>query len=146
MKRLLAIFALVSMSAFGQVPDAPEPQNKFDKLEWTLLASDAAARGLDVYSTRWALNAGNKEAILPSWIVNHTSVMALYSGGIVAAQYFVARKLFPRHRKIAHLITAIDVSVTSPFAVHNLLLPECNAPKVYTKQGCQVPVSVGRHR
>ena len=129
---------LLCVQAFGQLPEAPKPH--LDKTEWALLAADAAVRGLDVYSTHWALQAGNKEGTLPGWIVNHPPVMALYGGSIVAAQYVAARKLSPRHRKLAHLITALDVSVTAPFAVHNLFLPVCIAPNVYLSTGCQAPV------
>ncbi len=140
MKKLLASALLcfaVNLSA-QSFPDAPT--QRLDKTEWALLASDAAARGLDVYSTHWALTAGNKEGTLPGWIANHPPVMALYSGSIVVAQYWTARKLFAHgHRKLAYVITATDVSVTAPFAVHNLFLPVCVAPNIYTVNGCQVP-------
>jgi hypothetical protein len=130
----LLVLCAVRMTAQG-LPDAPQ---RLDRTEWALLATDAAVRGLDVYSTHWAMKAGNKD-VLPSWIANHPPVMALYSGGIVAGQYYMARKLFPRHRKLAHLITAVDISITAPFAVHNLFLPVCVAPNIYTAQGCQAP-------
>lgn len=129
---------LLCVPAYGQPPEAPKPH--LDKTEWALLATDAAVRGLDVYSTHWAMKAGNKEGTLPGWVVNHPSVMTLYSGGMVAGQYLVARKLSRHHRTLAHLITAVDISVTAPFAVHNLYLPVCVSPNVYTAQGCQVPV------
>jgi len=99
-----------------------------------------AARGLDVYSTHWAESVGNKEGTLPGWIANHSPVMALYSGGVVYAQYWLARKLFAHHhRKLAYALTAADASVTAPFAVHNLFLPVCLAPNVYLAAGCQSP-------
>jgi hypothetical protein len=142
MKTQVTLFflALLALGTAGaqSLPDAPRAH--LDRTEKVLLIADAAVRGLDVYSTHWALQAGNKEATLPGWIVNHPPIMALYSGGIVASQYFVARKLSSRHRKLAHLITAVDISVTAPFAVHNLFLPVCVSPNVYTVQGCQVPV------
>lgn len=134
--------ALILLSATlgsAQVlPEAPKPN--LDRTEWTLLAADAAVRGLDVYSTHWALKAGNKEGTLPDWIVEHPPVMALYSGSIMVAQYFVARHLFNHgHRRLAHLITAADVSITGTYAVHNLFLPVCVAPNVYLASGCQAP-------
>jgi hypothetical protein len=68
--------------------------------------------------------------------------MALYSGGIVATQYYVARKLFAHHhRRLAYVLTAADISITAPYAVHNLFLPVCVAPSVYLSTGCQAPVS-----
>ena len=136
--KLLLLLILVATTASAQVPAGP-PKPKLDRVEWGLLVADAAARGLDVYSTHWAECAGNKEATLPGWIANHTSVMALYSGGEVAAQYWVAKKLTAHHHsKWAHALTVADVSVTLPFAVHNLFLPVCKAPDVYTSAGCQV--------
>ncbi len=141
MRKLLVValmFAAVR-SVAQTLPEAPKPH--LDRTEWALLAADAGARGLDVYSTHWAESAGNKEATLPGWIANHTPVMVLYSGGIVAAQYYVARKLFAHHhRKWAYAMTAADISITAPFAVHNLFLPVCVSPNVYTVQGCQAPV------
>lgn len=113
---------------------------RFDRTEWVLLSADAAARGLDVYSTRRALNGGNREQVLPGWIANHTPVMTAYSGSIVLTQYWAARKLFAHgHRRWAHVITAMDVSVTAPSAVHNMFMPLCVPPAKSTMQGCQLP-------
>lgn len=134
----LVLFVLAGAAQAQTLRDAPKP--RLDKIEWSLLAADADARGLDVYSTHWAESAGNQEATLPGWIANHPPVMALYSGSIVAAQYFVARKLFARgHRKLAYAMTAADLSVTAPYAIHNLFLPVCVAPDIYTTEGCQAP-------
>lgn len=134
----LVLFVLAGAAQAQTLREAPKP--RLDKIEWSLLAADAGARGLDVYSTHWAESAGNKEATLPAWIANHPPVMALYSGGIVAAQYFVARKLFAHgHRRLAYAMTAADLSVTAPYAIHNLFLPVCVAPDIYTTKGCQAP-------
>lgn len=151
MKTLLAVVLMLFAAhldaqtlAAQSLIEAPTPMrnaHSFDRTEWALLAADAGARGLDVYSTHWALKAGNKEGTLPGWIVDHPPVMALYSGSIVAAQFWTARKLFAHgHRRWAYLITATDISVTAPFAVHNLFLPVCVAPNVYLSTGCQAPV------
>lgn len=122
------------------MPDAPKPH--LDRLEWSLLATDAAARGLDVYSTHYATSRGAQETVLPGWIANHAPIMALYSGGEVAAQYWIARKLVAHHhRKLAYVVTMEDVAITAPSAIHNLFLPVCVAPNVYLSTGCQAPVS-----
>lgn len=141
MKGILFAFVLVfaNVGYAQSLPESPTPH--LDRAEWALLATDAAIRGLDVYSTRWAYSAGNKERFLPGFIANHTPVMALYSGGMVYAQYWVARKLSARrHRRLAYAMTAADISVTAPFAIHNLFLPVCKAPDVYLATGCQAPV------
>jgi hypothetical protein len=141
MKGFLFAFVLVfaNIGSAQSLADAPTPH--LDRAEWALLATDAAARGFDVYSTHWAESAGNKERTLPGWIANHPPVMALYSGGMVYAQYWVARRLSAhRHRKLAHVMTLADISITAPFAIHNLFLPVCKAPNVYLASGCQAPV------
>jgi hypothetical protein len=138
MRKLLVVALMfAAVSSFAQtLPEAPKP--RLDCVEWELLATDAAARGLDIYSTHWAESAGNKEGTLPGWIANHPPVMALYSGGMVYAQYWIARRLFAhRHRRLAYAVTAADISITAPFAIHNLFLPVCKAPNVYLASGCQ---------
>lgn len=123
---------LLCAAAFGQ-----DVRPKIDRTEWALLASDAAARGLDVYSTHRALAAGNREVVLPGWIADHVPVMALYSGGIVAGQYYTARRL-RRHPRLAHLIAGADVSITLPSAVRNLYMRMCGPGEIDTAHGCGV--------
>lgn len=139
MKRIVGLLLLSAIAASAQpLPEAPQP--RLDRTEWILLGADAATRGLDTYSTWWAESAGNKEGVLPGWIANHPPVMAIYSASIVGAQYYAARKLTEHHhRGLAHLAAALDISVTLPFAVHNLFLPVCVAPNIYTPQGCIAP-------
>jgi hypothetical protein len=138
-KTILMMLAIFAMRISAQsLPNAPKP--RLDKTEWALLASDAAVRGVDVYSTHWAEAAGNKERCLPGFIANHTPVMALYSGGVVYSQYRIAKKLTNHHhQKWAHAISAVDIAVTAPSAIHNFYLPVCVAPAVYTSTGCQQP-------
>ncbi len=111
MKTFALLFLLLVPMVFAQT-DRP----RFDRTEWALLSADAAVRGLDMYSTHRAL-----------------------SGGIVLGQYYAARKLFPRHRTLAYLITAADVSITAPFAVRNLYMPLCASGYIDTIHGCQAP-------
>jgi hypothetical protein len=132
-------FALLLLLLVSVASAQTKATERVDRTEWALLSADAAARGLDVYSTHRALNGGNREATLPGWIVNHPPVMAAYSGGIVLGQYYAARKLFPHHRKLAHLITAADVAITAPFAVRNLYMPLCASGYIDTIHGCQAP-------
>lgn len=141
--KTLTLCALIvcAASLSGQtLPDAPKPH--LDRMEWSLLATDAAARSLDVYSTHRALQAGNKERVLPGFIANHPPVMAFYSGGMVFTQYWIARKLSAHHHsKLAHVVTAVDVALTAPSAIRNLFLPVCVAPNVYLATGCQAPAA-----
>lgn len=128
----------IAAKAFVQTPaDAPRLP-RFDKTEWTLLATDAAVRGLDVYSTHRMLWYGNREANMPVWIAKRPAAMSLFSGGIVMVQFCAARKLFAHHhRKWAYLVTAADISIDAPSAIHNLVLPSCVGPSTSAAGGCQ---------
>ena len=113
-----AVIIVGSVVAKGQLPDAP-----MDRTEKVLLLSDVASRSLDVYSTRQMLNNGYREIVLPRFIADHTPVMAAYSGATVAADWWVARQLEKRgHRKLAHVMTLVDIGQDLPWAVHNLCL------------------------
>jgi hypothetical protein len=122
---LLALVAICARSQTSPAINRPEQgRAHLDRLEWTLLAGDAAARGLDAYSTTRAVSRGAHEVFLPSPIADHAPAMAGYSAAEVGAQYWIARRLSSRHRRLAHWIAAADISVTTPFAIHNLLLPD----------------------
>ena len=102
---------------------AQEPKPRIDRIEWSLLAADAGTRALDVYSTRIAIENGGHEILLPSFIADHTSAMAAYSAGIVGVNFLVARALDRRgHRRLAHIVTMIDVGQDAPWAVQNLFI------------------------
>ena len=105
-------------SAHGTAQTKAKPA--IDKTEWALLAADASVRSLDAYSTRRGFARGDRETVLPNFIVDNDAAMASFSAGVVSIEYLVARKLNRHHRNIAHLITLIDVSITAPSAVHNL--------------------------
>jgi hypothetical protein len=117
----ILLMVMCSTAAAQVLPDAPKP--KIDKLEWTLLAADAGARGLDVYSTHVFLEHGDHEVVLPAALVKHSAVFAVFSGGIVFGQYEAA-KLLTRHHKrwIAYLLTAADVGMEVDTGVENLRL------------------------
>jgi hypothetical protein len=121
MKYVVCIVVGLLATAFAQAQIGPKPPS--DKIEWTLLAADASSRALDVYSTHEMLLKGWHEEILPNFLVKNTAVMATYSAGTVALDYFVTRRLEQHHhRKLARLITAIDLGQDLPFAIHNLVL------------------------
>ena len=119
-----AVF-VVSVVVMGQLakcqlPEAPRPMDRTEKV---LLLSDVASRSLDVYSTRQMLNNGYREIVLPRFIADHTPVMAAYSSATVLADYWLARRLERRgHRKLAHVMTLVDIGQDLPWAVHNLCL------------------------
>ena len=114
----MALF-LCKVSGCQTILDAPKPH--FGRVETVLLASDAAVRGLDMYSTHLMLQNGGHEKVLPDFISHHVAVMALYSEGTVALQYWTARKLTAHHHaKLARFMTEIDIAEDVPGAVHNL--------------------------
>lgn len=125
MKKLATCVLMLFVTRISAQVLSEAPAQHLDRTEWTLLAADAAARGLDVYSTHRASLGGGKDAELPGWIATHPPVMALYSGGVVAAQYYVARTLFRHHRqKWAYLLVAADAAQTAYAAGHNLSLTQ----------------------
>jgi hypothetical protein len=84
---------------------------------------DSAARGLDVYSTHRALSCTcNHEVELPGFIAKHTPVMAAYSASEVVLQFWVYRKLSPRHPKLAHAVTMFDLTATSASVARNFTM------------------------
>jgi hypothetical protein len=118
---ILLVLILVSTVASAQIPDAPKPHT--DPVEWSLLSVDASTRALDVYSTHKMIENGYHEIILPRFIADHTPVMAAYSAGTVAMDYFVTRRLEKHgHRKLAHLVTSIDICQDAPWAIRNMFL------------------------
>jgi hypothetical protein len=100
------------------------PRAGLDRIDWSLLASDAGARALDTYSTRWALSRGNHEIFLPGFVANHTPALAALEGGMVTLDYFVARRLVRHgHPRLARTMLLGDALQVSPWAIHNLTLP-----------------------
>lgn len=93
------------------------------KLELSLLMGNAVVRGLDTYSTRRALTAPcqcNHELILPHFLADSTPRLALFSAGAVGLEFFLARRLAPRHPRLARLALLIDIAATSVSVGRNL--------------------------
>jgi hypothetical protein len=110
------LLLLAVLPAFGQ------ERPKLDKAEFALLAADAGSRALDVYSTHKMLESGYQEELLPGFIADHTGTMAAYSGGCVVVDWLVYRRLREHHRKLAHVLTLVDIGQDVPWAIHNLYL------------------------
>ena len=127
MKALLLL--LITSPLFAQI-GPPVHKPAIDKAEWALLAADASSRALDVYSTHRMLASGGHEKFLPNAIASHTPAMAVYSASTVALDWYVAHKLGPRHRKLAHIFTMIDIAQDAPWAVHNLFISKPPAPVI----------------
>jgi hypothetical protein len=119
---LLALgFGIIALVAEAQLPDAPKPHR--NRVEFALLAADAASRGLDVYSTRRMIANGHKELFLPQAIAKRPAAMAAMEAGYLALQYWAARKLEKtHHRKLARIALAIDIGQDAPWAIRNLYL------------------------
>jgi len=136
----LLVFSLFVTSATAQgLPDAPRPH--MDKTEWALLGGLAGTRALDTYSTRRMLERGNREQTLPRFVVKRTSTMTIFSGAMVAADWWAARKLEQHHhQKLAHILTAVDLAEVLKPAINNLFLPanppaKSPAPPVFPGTG-----------
>lgn len=99
-----------------------EERPKLDKAEFALLAADAGTRALDVYSTHRMMENGHREMFIPSAIASRPAAMAALEAADVAGVWWMAKKLGPHHRKLAHVLTLVDIGQDLPFAVHNLYL------------------------
>lgn len=118
---LLAILLFAMPLASQTLPESSKPQP--DRIDWALLASAAAARGTDTYSTRKMLCHGNHEMFLPAFVVNHLPVLVAFESGIVTLNYFAARNLVRHHhRKLARVLILSDQLQVYPWAIHNLTL------------------------
>lgn len=92
-------------------------------IPWAMLAADATARALDVYSTHRAIEHGSHELFLPNAIAKHPGAMAAYSGAVVFLDYSAARFLEKHHHpKLAKAVIAIDAAQDAFWAIHNLTL------------------------
>jgi hypothetical protein len=66
------------------------------------------------------LARGGHEMVLPGFVAGHTTAMAAYSGGVVALQYWGARRLEARGpRRMAKWLLTVDATGTMPWAVRN---------------------------
>jgi hypothetical protein len=109
--------------AAREIPAAYPHKPILSKTELALLAGDAVARGLDVYSTRRALSCEcNHETELPGFVADHAWTMSVFSAGEVGLQYWMARKLSVRHTRLAKAVTLFDLATTSASVGHNLSL------------------------
>lgn len=98
-----------------------------------LLASDAAVRALDGYSTVRMLRnrcngdrsvpVCNEEDFLPDFLTRSNGAIYGYEGAAWLAQALVVHKLAKHHPRLAKLIPTLDIAGTLPFAVNNLRLP-----------------------
>ena len=135
---LLAFVLLTAGAALGQdvrqeLPEAPRPQR--DRLELSLLLANAGIRTLDVYSTHRMLVQGNHEILLPQAIAGHAWSMVTYSAGTVTLDWWATRQLERRgHRKLARLVTIIDIGQDAPWAVHNLFLKQQKTQDIVNRQ------------
>ena len=114
---LVAMLFTCTLAAAQQAP-------KKDRVETVLLVTDACSRALDLYSTHRMLAQSNHEMIMPREFVSTVPALTAYEAGSTALNYLVARRLEHRgHRRLARIVTSIDIGEDMPWAVHNLFLP-----------------------
>jgi hypothetical protein len=123
-------------SAVTRPLPAEAARPRIDRLTWTILAADGAARALDAYSTRRMLRnncnsnlqlAGtstcNYEQNLPGFIANHASGLYAFEGASWISEFTVTRFLVRNHHsRMARFIPVVDFLSTTSFAVNNLTL------------------------
>jgi len=109
------------------------PKNGIGKLTKVLLATDAATRMFDAYSTvrmlrnRCGSNATvpvcNEEMFLPDAVTRSSATIYGYEGGVWVSQVLAVRQLSRHHSRLARLIPILDMATTLPFAINNVQLP-----------------------
>lgn len=96
----------------------PEP-----RIDWRLLAADAAVRSFDVYTTQGMLKRGGHEYFLPNSIVEHPAAMEAYGLGCVGLDYLGAKILIKHgHPRVAEWLVITDASQDGYWAVQNLFI------------------------
>jgi hypothetical protein len=147
---MLMVVLLMSAGAMkGESPDSdstsaegiasmrmvnPEPpKNSMGKLTKVLLATDAATRMFDAYSTVRMLRnrcgsdatvpVCNEEMFLPDAVTRSSATIYGYESGVWISQVLAAHQLSRHHRQLARLIPILDIATTLPFAINNLRLP-----------------------
>lgn len=151
---ILLFLAFYSVSLPAEAPDAPAPAGpvapsvnnadaafvspvgveqirpKHERI-WLIagFTLDAAARGLDAYSTHRALkDKNNQEMVLPGAIVKSQPALYGFDASIVLSEYLGYRFLSAHHHeKIARWLPYADAALVLPFAVHNLSLSHRSA-------------------
>jgi hypothetical protein len=90
------------------------------RTDWALTGADVGVRSLDVYSTHLVLTQGGREAVLPRAIADHTSTMALFSGGVIGLELGLQYELRKhKHTTLARWVPVVDIGIDAPGAVHN---------------------------
>jgi len=117
------------VSPAGIEPIHPKQERAWLMAGFTL---DAAARGIDAYSTCRALkNQNNQEMILPDKIVKSQPALYGFDASVVLTEYLGYRLLTAHHHeKIARWLPYVDAALVLPFAVHNLSLSHRAAANV----------------
>jgi hypothetical protein len=118
-------------------PQSPltNPDTGSSKLLKGLSLADAAARGLDAYSThRFFQNPTNREMFLPTSLAKSAPAMTGYSEGVSLANYLLSRELEKHgHPRLASLLPLVDIAFDLPYAIHNLTLPMKKSGPAATK-------------
>lgn len=123
MKLLISTLLLLTVSVAAQeLPDAP---HKFmDRQNVILFSSVAAVRALDVHSTHYMLERGNRETILPNAIATNDAAMSAYSALAVASHIYACRWLHKTgHHRMERVMSYVHVAGIGYLVVKNYSLP-----------------------
>ena len=124
---------IIALCLIGCKAVGCQERPKLDKTEFALLAADAGSRVLDVYSTHQMIENGHREMFLPAAIASRPAAMAALEAADVAGVWWVSKRLGVHHRKLAHVLTLVDIGQDLPWAIRNLTLS-----KPARAQGLQV--------
>jgi hypothetical protein len=68
------------------------------------------------------LENGHREMFLSAAIASRPALMGVVEAADVAGVWWMAKKLGAHHRKLAHVLTLVDIGQDLPWAVRNLTL------------------------
>jgi hypothetical protein len=102
------------------VPASPAQQERPELLDDALYASIAGYRAFDYLSTRYALDRGAREVILPQWVVDHRGTFIAFEGLATASEVGGSVWLIRhRHRRLARAMNMFSVGVGVNTVIHN---------------------------
>lgn len=120
------LLSLVALAVDGQEP-APKPHR--DRIRLAFLITDAAVRGLDVYSTQRMLSHGGHEMLMPGQIAGSPALMSGLEASDIIGVWRLSERLaghgtepHSARLELSRWLPAADAAADAPWAVRNLFL------------------------
>jgi hypothetical protein len=137
----LSIALLLSLVALAVDGQEPTPKPRRDRIRLAFLITDAAIRGLDVYSTQRMLSHGGHEMLMPGQIAGNPALMSGLEASDIIGVWRLGKRLAGHgtephgaHPELARWLRvrapqlpAADAAADAPWAIRNLFLEKRTA-------------------